>query len=212
VRALFDWLWDVQERFLLWLWRLEDVGPAPQGAFRVRPTIYRGEPIALDDGTTVAPGHRIGELHLRNDTLASLHQQAQAPRQVGWLFRDLLVRGLRDLADLAAKGERYRDLPAFCSVTMLHYGAEKLGFEVRPLRAGLRLCLLRVYQRLLTARHHPSGAERIGQGTRAREPAEVWISRTSLLTLYGPSSQHLAEKHEPEAGLAQPPDDGGQCG
>ena len=29
VRTVFVWLWDVQERLLLWLWRLEDVGAGP---------------------------------------------------------------------------------------------------------------------------------------------------------------------------------------
>lgn len=197
---------------MLWLWRLEDVGPAEGGAFRVRPVTYRGEEIRLSDGTSVRPGQPIGELHLRNDTLASLHEQAEGSRQVGWLFRDLLVRGLRDLADLAREGERYRHLPGFCGTSMLHYGAEKLGLEVRPVRPGLRLRLLRIYQRLLTARHHPSGAGRMAQGTRTRDPAEVWISRASLLALYGSDSQDLGEADEPESGVAEAHDDVGQRG
>lgn len=212
MRVLFDWLWDVQERFLLWLWRLEDVGPADGGALRVRAVVYRGEQVALGDGTSVAPGELIGEFHLRNETVAALHDRAESPRQVGWLFRGLLVQGLRDLAGLVRENETYRGLAAFCGTTMLHYGADKLGFEVRPVRSGLRLCLLRVYQRLLTARHHPSGGDRIGRGTRVRDPAEVWISRASLLALYGAGSEDPGETDEPEPGIAETDDGVGQRG
>lgn len=210
MHVLFDWLWDVQERFLLWLWRLEDVGPADGGAFRVRSVVYRGERVTLNDGTCVAPGELIGELHLRNETLASLHHRAESPRQVGWLFRDLLVQGLRDLANLARDNETYGALAAFCGTTLLHYGAEKLGLEVRPIRPGLRLRLLQAYQRLLTARHHPWGGDRVSRGTRVRDPAEVWISRASLLALYGGASEELGETDEPEPRIAETDDDVGQ--
>lgn len=207
--GLPDWLWDVQERFLLWVWRLKDVGPIEGGALRIRAVTYRGDGFGLSDGTSVTPGQRIGEVHLRNDTLASLHDQAEGPRQVGWLFRDLMVRGLRDLAELVRDGEPYRHLPAFYGTSMLHYGADKLGFEVRPVRPGVRLSLLRAYQRVLTARYHPLGSDRMSRGTRVRDPAEVWISRRTLLARYGSGSENLGEAGEAEAGVAKPGNDVG---
>ncbi len=212
VRTLTAWLWDVQERFFLWLWRVEDVGPAEGGALRLRAVRYRGDDLTLADGTVLTRGRRVGEIHLRNDILRSLHQHAQRPRQVGWLFREALIKGLEDLAAVVEARQEYRDLAAFCGTTMLHYGAQKLGFETRPLADGLRFRLLRVYQRLLTARHHPLGRRRTDRGTRTRDPAELWISRDRLLALYGRESEHVGKGHKAKPGIAQPDDDAGESG
>jgi hypothetical protein len=209
LRAAWVALWDLQETIAIGVRRLEHVGPKEGAVFSVRAMTYRGREVVLGDGTRVVDGQPFGELHLRNATLRSLHGQAERPRQVGFLFREALLRGLRDLARLAEEDPRYSSLPAFGGVTMLHYGAGKLGFETRELPEGLRTKLVSLYQAVLTARHHPSGWVRVGQGTRTRSSKEIWISRRRLLALYGSESQQRRQRDEAEAGVAQPGDDEG---
>lgn len=212
LRALFAWLWDAQEAVAGSLGGLRQVGPDDRALFRLRLVPYRGDGFILEDGTGVARGQVYGELHLRNALLRSLHGKAERPRQVGFLFASALKQGLRDLATAVTQDPRYAGLPAFGGVTMLHHGAEKLGFEVRRLPPGLWTRLVWLYQMLLTARYHPAGWARVGQGTRPRDSRAIWISRQRLLELYGSASQERGERDEAEAGVAQPGDDVGKSG
>jgi peptidoglycan-N-acetylglucosamine deacetylase len=198
LRIVFDALWDLQEAIAIRYYGTEPVGPPDRVLFRIRVTPYPGEPIVLPDGTSVGRRESYGELHFQNRTVRALHRKAERPRQVGFLFAEALVEGLRQLAMLAATDPRYADVPAFCGVTMLHYGAEKLGFHVRPLQAGPRARRIWLYQRLLTARYHPAGWSRVEQGTRVRDSREVWISRRELLSRYA-ASQEGRQGNEQEA-------------
>ncbi len=209
LQTLFAWAWDLQEGITVRVARLEQVGPDDRTVLRLRIGRYQGRDFVLRDGTRVAHGALYGEIHFRNAALRALHAQASSPRRVGFLFRDSLIQGLRDLAVFAEEDPRCRSVEAFGGVSMLHYGAEKLGFDVKAPRRGLFARLVYLYQELLTARYHPAGWARVRQGTRVRDSREIWISKAELLGRWGANSQELAQPGEPEAGGAQPLDDQG---
>jgi len=212
-RRLFGWLWDAHERLLLRLWRVEDVGDPDTGLFRIRVIPYRGEDVTLADGTTVSDREEIGELHMRNDVLRRLHAMADTPRRVGHLGRRWLQQSLRGLAVVAAdEASSYSRVPAFRGITLIGLTGRRFGFETRPMRPGLHATLMRWYQGMLTARTHPLGWRWARKSARRYEPLETWMSRGTLLELYGPESEHHGDRDEAEAGVTQPGDDGREGG
>ena len=86
-------------------------------------------PIRLGDGTTIAPGDRIGVLHLNNDRVRALHVNGVSPMAVGVDFRRELIASLRALALLASPGGRAADAVAFAATTIFHHGLPRLGFD-----------------------------------------------------------------------------------
>lgn len=212
-RRLFGWLWDVHERLLLRLWRVEDVSDSDTSFFRIRAIPYRGEDVTLADGTPISDREEIGELHMRNDVLRRLHAAGKTPRRVGHLGRRWLKQSLRELAALAAdEASPYSRLQAFRGITLIGLTGRRFGFETRPMRPGLRATLMRWYQNVLTARTHPLGWRWARKSARRYEPLETWMSRRTLLERYGPGSEHHGDRDEAEAGVTQSGDDGREGG
>ena len=150
------------------------VGPAIRLELR-----RRRRPLELADGTRLAPGDRIGILHLNNEEVAALHTDADSIRAVGLRFRRLFIASLRELARRAEPGGPLADVQAFVATTIFHRGLGRLGFEPAP--TGNRASVLGVfYQRALLACLHPAGSARLGAAT-YQQARRLWISRQRLI-------------------------------
>jgi hypothetical protein len=137
----------------------------------------------LPDGTLLAPGDRIGVLHLNNEHVATLHLNGSSPLAVGLEFRRRLMTSLEALAALAAEDGPLADVRAFEATTIFHRGLSRLGFMVDA--DGLRWPrLVAAYQRALLASIHPAGALRF-QGAEYRRARRLWLTRHALLGRYG---------------------------
>jgi hypothetical protein len=143
--------------------------------------VYRGPPRTLRDGTVVAPGMVLGELHFNRTRVTELHRRCPQ-RTVGLAFRRELERALMTLAALAVEHPHYRNVPAFHGTTLFWEGATRLGFEIHPLEGQWRRRLLGWYQRMLLRRDHPLGRRRLHR--RTLEPQTIWLSRGELLSRY----------------------------
>ena len=140
--------------------------------------------LRLTDGTTIAPGDRIGVLHMNNDRVSALHVNGVGPMAVGLDFRRELIASLRALAVLASRGGRAADAVAFTATTIFHHGLlPRLGFE-RDAVPPARPYLTAAYQRALLAVLHPAGAHRLLRLANTRAD-RLWLSRGRLLALYG---------------------------
>ncbi|HEV8457032.1 MAG TPA: hypothetical protein VGR44_01935 [Methylomirabilota bacterium] len=150
------------------------VGPAIRLELR-----RRRRPLELADGTRLAPGDRIGVIHLNNEEVAALHTGASSIRTVGLRFRRLFIASLRELARRAEPGGPLADVQAFAATTIFHHGLGRLGFEPPPTEN--RTSVLGVfYQRALLACLHPAGSARLGAATYA-QARRLWISRRRLI-------------------------------
>jgi hypothetical protein len=150
------------------------VGPAIRLELR-----RRRRPLELADGTPLAPGDRIGILHLNNEEVAALHTDAGSIRTVGLRFRRLFIASLRELARRAEPGGPLGDVQAFVATTIFHRGLGRLGFEPAP--TGNRASVLGAfYQRALLACLHPAGSARLGAAT-YQQARRLWISRQRLI-------------------------------
>jgi hypothetical protein len=172
-RRVLDWL----ER---WVERHEKIRPIGEGGyiFRLRVTPYRGPRLVLMDGTVVAPGDLVGELHLDNHRAAALHAEGSG----GFRFRQELFRLLPALAlDLEIRPE-YQTINAVCGASLFWRSAAlaaRAGFESRPLPPFTRWWL-GTWERILLANYHPEGRRRLSKGRRT-ELRQVWVTRRFLV-------------------------------
>jgi hypothetical protein len=176
----------VCDRAYRWIHRLDhpdaEVGPV------LRLEVQRGRAVrVLPDGTVLRPGDRIGALHLHNERLATIHVDGRSPRAVGFEFRRQFIASLRALAALACAGGPLGDVQAFSVTTIFYNGvAGRLGFVPEP-GAPVWPRVVAAYQRALLASVHPAGTLRLS-GSAYRRARRLWLTRATLLTLYGDAS------------------------
>ena len=174
--------WPLWERFTLWLWKVQPVPDAPQGLLQVSIHPYKGSPMVLPDGTSIASGDPIMELHLVNWRLAAA-QQGQQPLS-------LLKEIREDLAAIAQGFQQQRypsSVRALYGVTILAAAAPRLGFTLRPRLLNLHGRLERFFLKGLLALYHADGLARLERGSAKHDlrPQEVWMSVNTLLARYG---------------------------
>lgn len=174
--------WPLWERFTLWLWKVQPVPSAPHGLFQVSIRSYWGRPLVLPDGTSVASGDPIMELHLVNWRLAAA-QGDQPPLA-------LLKKIREDMAAIAQGFQQQRypsSVRALYGVTILAAATPRLGFTLRPRPLNLHGRLERFFLKGLLALYNADGLARLEHGSARRDlrPQEVWMSVDTLLERYG---------------------------
>ncbi len=173
--------WPLWERFTLWLWHVQPVPGSPHGLFQVSIHRYKGRPITLPDGTSVAAGDPIMELHFANRVLSG--------RKEGWRPATLLMALSDELAVIAdgyRKGVYPSKVRALYGVTILARGAPRLGFTLRPRPLNLHGRLERFFLKGLLALYSADGLARLARGSASGDlnPQEVWMSVETLLKRY----------------------------
>jgi hypothetical protein len=172
-RRILDWL----DR---WVERRERIRPIGQGGYilRMRVAPHRGKRLVLMDGSVVAPGDLVGELHLDNQRAAALHAEGGG----GFRFRQELFRLLPALANDLQTRPEYRTINAICGASLFWRSAllaAAAGFEDRPLPPFTRWWL-GTWERILLASYHPEGRRRLNKGRRT-ELRQVWITRAAVI-------------------------------
>ena len=159
------WVW--WERLLA---RRQGIRPVREGAvLRYSLARHRGRTVTLEDGTAIAAGDPIVELHFDNRRLVDV-AAARRPWALLQLIRDDLV---------ALSGEQLGPAKALHGFTMYAAAAPRLGFEVRRPRRSPYQALERFFMAGLVVLYHPTGWDAL-RGYGVRWPAEVWMSASAL--------------------------------
>jgi hypothetical protein len=149
---------------------------------------YKGPTKILTDGSKVKTGDTIIELHLNNDWFKGRRnlniKVSQVPREILGCFE----QDLRFLAQQIASG-MFGNITALHGSTILHAGAKRLGFQIEELPDSLWKKGARFYMAGLMQLYHLRGDEVSGLREKPWELKEIWLSRATLLTRYGP--KHL---------------------
>jgi len=174
--------WPLWERFTLGLWHVQPVPGSPHGLLQVSIHPYKGQPIILPDGITIANGDPIMELHLVNWMLSA--------QQEGWHPFTLLAYLAEELAAVAdgyKNGIYPTTVRALFGVTLLARGAPRLGFTLRHRPLNLHGRLERFFLKGLLALYSADGLDRLARGSArgSLDPQEVWMSVETLLAIYG---------------------------
>jgi hypothetical protein len=182
LRAWLGW-----ERLAKRLWPVSEIPPLPYGLLSLRIARYRGEPVVLPDGTTVAPGATVGELHCNNQAILQLVGQRGNP----------FAACRKDLATLSQWVQRDavgREINALYACTILTKAASRLGFTVREKPRTFRLRLEKFFFKGLLLLYSHEGLARIEHGSTVNNyPADIWLSRSELIARYQGRSETLSK-------------------
>lgn len=159
--------------------RLQRIRPVrSQAMLRYALMRYRGERVVLHDGTVVATGDPIIELHFDNHRLLELTKSGTSP----WPLLRQARSDLTALEKLLASGS-LGDIKALHGLTLFAPAGSRLGFEARPLPRTWRFALERFFMTGLVVLYHPAGWTAAAHQA-ARWPGEVWMSRAILAHRY----------------------------
>lgn len=142
-------LWLLYEKAFHAVFRLKTVGGSEHPSFHYRITTYNGQPIELAEGGRVNKGDRIAELHFDNKMLSTIAATSKSPVATGIRMLREVEQALPHLADQLMEDVQARDIKAVYGVTMIHRGADRLGFEIHQLPDGWFKKSTNVYLRIL---------------------------------------------------------------
>lgn len=176
-------IWQVWELAFDKLAGLKPIGDEKENLFRLAVRDYRGQTMQLPDGTLLAPGDKVGEIHLNNHFLQHLTSRARSLELTGIMLLRETRRSLPLLARAIVQDPSYQGIKALIGITMIHRGTVQLGFTVHELSPGLR-SVVAWYQRWLLYLMHPGGLAHLRRQWHKLVPKKVVISRQELLQRY----------------------------
>lgn len=141
-------LWLSYERLFHLVFRLKQVGSS-EPAFHYRVTKYAGEPVELSNAERLEKGDKIVELHFDNKKLSTIAAESISPVATGIKMLREVEMALPVLADQLALDPEADNVRVVYGVTMIHRGADRLGFQVFQLPDGLFARSTRIYLRVL---------------------------------------------------------------
>jgi MFS family permease len=189
--------WPFWEWLTLSLAPITPIPDAPHGVLGVRLTRYRGHPITLPDGTTIAKGDWVGELHFHNARVTELAAHSSPLTLLHMIGEDLgaLAAWVEDNTQREPPGNAQppangrqpsiRNIKAIFGVTILSRPAPRLGFTRRDRPHTIHAWFERFFLRGLLAIYNPQGVARLTRGKRDSYAEEVWMSSAALLRRYG---------------------------
>lgn len=189
--------WPFWERITLLVHPTRPIPNATANIFHVRFMHWAGRPITLPDGTHIAKGDWVVELHINNRALAET-----ATHDTSWrVLLHLMADDLRALAAWSQAPTFPPDVRAVYGFTLLSRAAPRLGFTQRSRPHTIHTRLDRFFMMGLLTIYNPRGTERLRQGTTYSSfPEEVWMSRDELLRLYRPTGRKQPGSDDGDAG------------
>ncbi|MHA6485071.1 polysaccharide deacetylase family protein [Paenibacillus sp. strain BS8-2] len=128
--------WLLWERAFHAAFRLKVVGESETPAFHYRVTKYTGESVTFANGESIAKGDAVAELHFDNKLLSSIALTSKSPLATGLRLIREVEHALPSLANQLAVDAQAQGIKAVYGVTMIHRGADRLGFEIFQLPDG----------------------------------------------------------------------------
>ncbi len=142
-------LWLGWEKVFHTLFRLKKAGNSPEPAFYYRVITYKGPTMPFADGGQVSKGDKIAELHFDNKLLSGIAVNSKSPIAAGLRLLREVEQALPQLADEISNDPDAQDIKAVYGVTMIHRGADRLGFEIVSMPEGWFAKASRIYLNLL---------------------------------------------------------------
>ncbi|GLX69450.1 YkoP family protein [Paenibacillus glycanilyticus] len=142
--------WLLYEKAFHVVFRLKHV-EGEHTPFHYRVIKYHGNSIKLADNGDLKSGDKIVELHFDNKMLSTIALQSSSPLATGIRLLREMDQALPALARTLADDPEVAGVRALYGVTMIHRGADRLGFQVEPLPDGLFARSTRIYLKVLTS-------------------------------------------------------------
>ncbi len=172
--------WMLYEKGFHVLFRLRPVGDGKFFNYRVRR--YSGPPLDLRADATLHSGDYVMEIHFENQMLFDLGMNSKTELQIGIKIIREMERALPDMARELAAAPKGDKVKALYGVSMIHRGAESLGYGTYDLPRGLFSWMTNIYLRVLIRVIHPSGNQRVRERGETMTPRMLIMPREILLT------------------------------
>lgn len=172
-------LWMIYEKGFHILFRLRPVGQGHFFNYRIRK--YSGPPLDLSDKQTLRSGDKIMEIHFENQMLFDLGMNSKSTLQIGIRIIREMEHALPEMARELAKAPKGNEVKALYGVSMIHRGAESLGYRTFELPRGFFAWTTNIYLRILIRVIHPSGNQRVRDRGETMNPRMLIMPRDVLL-------------------------------
>jgi hypothetical protein len=146
----------------------------------IRPMIYKGHPIELDDGLVIEKGDRVLQLHFNNRLLIETAVHSTNTMQMITLLLRMMRNTLKRLGEKISS-DSYTSYKGLYGISLMHRGATQFGFTVIEMPKGFDRSYQHFYLRMLMAIMHPDGRVRLKQKTDLLTPKIVAVSRSHFL-------------------------------
>ncbi|WP_018757114.1 polysaccharide deacetylase family protein [Paenibacillus terrigena] len=156
----------------------------PDTTFHYRVTRYHGEPVTMQDGEVLRNGDSVMELHFDNQKLFDMGQKARSSMHVAIQLIRGVEHALPYFADELVNNPEFSDVKALYGVSMIHRGADKLGFSVQDLPKGMFKSLTSVYLKFLLHVIRPQGQSRVKERSSMLVPKSIILSADLLKKRY----------------------------
>jgi hypothetical protein len=145
---------------------------------------HRRRTLTLKDGTVVARGDHLLELHFDNRVLLGL---ASSPAFDPFATERSALADLR-LLGAAIKAGEIGDIKALHAVTPFPAVLRRQGFQVTEIAHTLPNFFVRFYMTGLLALYHPQGWAGLSPDRARRWPGEAWLGLSSFLSRFAPQA------------------------
>ncbi|MFD2116417.1 polysaccharide deacetylase family protein [Paenibacillus yanchengensis] len=141
--------WLAYEKMFHKVFRLKQVGTSQQPVMHYRVITYKGEQVELQEGTNLKKGDDVIELHFDNKLLSGIALRSKTPIAAALRLLREVEGALPQLADQVKVDTTASRAKAVYGVTMIHKGADRLGFMIKPLSQNLFSYISKVYLHVL---------------------------------------------------------------
>lgn len=162
----------------------------------IRPIIYKGPTIWLDDGVTIEKGDPVLQLHFNNRLLLETALQSKNTMHMITTMLKMLKTTFHHLSETVARPE-YAHYKGLYGISLMHRGATQFGFSVIDLPKGFGRSYQQFYLRMLMGIMHPNGRKRLRQKTELLSPKIVAVSRQRFLEYAGKKTSEPLPKSNP---------------
>ncbi|MCZ8516693.1 hypothetical protein O9H85_30810 [Paenibacillus filicis] len=183
-RQLLAYLWHSWDRLFHLCFGVKPIGYADPPFFLFRVRRYLGNEVVLSDNEILRCGDRVMELHLNNEILARLVSESRSLVHCAVRIIQMVKEALPYMHEILKRDPRYHNVKAIYGITMIHQGAERIGFTVMNLPDGWFSRLTRIYLRSLLSVIHPDGSARLKGNKAALKPKLLAMSVHSLKKKY----------------------------
>jgi peptidoglycan/xylan/chitin deacetylase (PgdA/CDA1 family) len=161
-------------------------GKGAPGIYRLALRRYHGRDLHLPDGAVLQKRDYYAELHLNNDYLLELTKQNDSTAGMGLGLTRAGQNAMPAIARYLTEEPRYQKAKAILATTLMHRGAERLGFSIHDLKPGIFPWLARWYEIWLLILFHPDGLKRFKKHRRKLTLKQLAMSRSELMRRYLP--------------------------
>lgn len=180
--------WRMLEACFQRAYRMEPLNAAPDCLIAFNLYAHQGEPVTLQEATTLRSGDTVLEIHFRRQALLPLIQDGN-PARMGIRLLRLGDRDIPRLALRLASDPALAEVRALHALTLFHRGIERFGFEVHPVKERHVEWWFTLWHRLLMARDHARGWKHVKAHQEQLVTRHIWISREEFLRRHLPNSE-----------------------